>query len=72
MKKNFQHSAITSQIINAYYNVYNILGYGFLEKVYLKSLLIELRKLGLRCSPQEFIKVITKGLKLVFTLLILS
>ena len=61
MEKNFQHSDITSQIINAYYNVYNTLGYGFLEKVYLKSLLIELRKLGLKCRSQELIKVYYEG-----------
>jgi hypothetical protein len=28
-----QHSEITSIIIRAFYNVYNKLGYGFLEKV---------------------------------------
>jgi hypothetical protein len=30
---NFKHSEITKKIIKAYYNVYNALGYGFLEKV---------------------------------------
>lgn len=28
------HSEITEKIIKAFYNVYNALGYGFLEKVY--------------------------------------
>ena len=29
-----KHQEITEQIIKAFYNVYNTLGYGFLEKVY--------------------------------------
>jgi len=66
MERNLQHSGITSQIINAYYKVYNTLGYGFLEKVYLKSLLLELRKVGLRCSSQEFIKVYYEGSEVGF------
>jgi GxxExxY protein len=32
------HEEITSDIINAFYKVYNILGYGFLEKVYENAL----------------------------------
>ncbi len=39
-------------IIKAYYNVYNKLGYGFLEKVYENAMLIELRKFGLYCKAQ--------------------
>ena len=35
------------QIIAAFYDVYNKLGYGFLEKVYENALVIELRKRGL-------------------------
>jgi len=57
MNANFQHSDITSEIIKAYFLVYNKLGYGFLERVYEKSLLIELRKLGLNCRSQIPIKV---------------
>lgn len=39
-----KHSDLTDKIIKAYYDVYNQLGYGFLEKVYENALLIELRK----------------------------
>ena len=28
------YSEITDKIINSFYKVYNVLGYGFLEKVY--------------------------------------
>jgi len=31
------YSEITDKIINSFYKVYNVLGYGFLEKVYEKS-----------------------------------
>ena len=51
------HEDITSKIIKAFYNVYNTLGYGFLEKVYERAMLIELRKLGLTASNQIPIKV---------------
>lgn len=51
------HKDITDRIIKAYYNVYNSLGYGFLEKVYENAMLIELRKLGLNVQKQVPIKV---------------
>lgn len=54
---NFIHSDITKKIIKAYFNVYNTLGYGFLEKVYENALMIELRKLNLICEKQQSIEV---------------
>ena len=42
----------TKSIIGCFYKVYNILGYGFLEKVYENALIIELKKLGLKCKAQ--------------------
>jgi GxxExxY protein len=53
----FQHSDITSKILKAFFNVYNKLGYGFLEKVYENSLLIELKKQGLDCKKQVTLDV---------------
>ncbi|MCB0747807.1 MAG: GxxExxY protein [Ignavibacteriae bacterium] len=52
MMDNYKHSTITSKIIEAFYNVYNKLGYGFLEKVYENSMMIELNKLGLKAVKQ--------------------
>jgi len=52
MTDNYKHSEITETIIKAFYNVYNKLGYGFLEKVYEKALEIECKKLGLKCLFQ--------------------
>ena len=57
MNDNYKHSDITDKIIKAYYNVYNKLGYGFLEKVYENAMMIELPKLGLSCKNQVPIKV---------------
>ena len=52
---------ITQKIIKAYYKVYNTLGYGFLEKVYQKALLIELREMGFKCEEEVPIKVYYAG-----------
>src|ERR1035437_9362721 len=57
MINSYQHSDITETIIKAYYNVYNKLGYGFLEKVYLNAMLIEMKKFNLSCEIQSQIKV---------------
>jgi len=57
MEENYKHAEITGLILKAFFNVYNSLGYGFLEKVYEDALLIELRKLGLECSNQLPINV---------------
>ena len=57
MKENYKYSDITEKIIKAYFNVYNKLGYGFLEKVYENSMMIELSKLELFCKNQVPIKV---------------
>ena len=54
---NFKHSEITKKILKAYYNVYNTLGYGFLEKVYENAMIIELEKAGLECEKQKPITV---------------
>lgn len=51
------HKEISDKIIKAFYNVYNSLGYGFLEKVYENAMMIELRKLGLNAQRQVPIKV---------------
>ena len=48
---------ISSKILRAYFNVYNILGYGFLEKVYENAMVWELKKLGLHGRRQVPIKV---------------
>jgi GxxExxY protein len=51
------HQDTTEIIIKAFYNVYNTLGYGFLERVYENAMMIELRKMGLNVQRQVPIKV---------------
>jgi GxxExxY protein len=51
----------TEKIIQAFYKVYNTLGYGFLEKVYQNALLIELRKMGFQCQSEMPVKVFYDG-----------
>lgn len=57
----FKYQDITEKIIKAFYNVYNSLGYGFLEKVYENAMMIELRSLNLNCEKQKQIKVYYKN-----------
>jgi GxxExxY protein len=57
----YKHQETTEKIIKAFYNVYNSLGYGFLEKVYENAMLIELKKLGLGAAPQAKINVYYGG-----------
>jgi|GEM_PF-129936 len=57
MERKYKHSDITEQIIRAFYNVYNTLGYGFLEKVYGNALAIELKQQKLSVVQQAPIKV---------------
>ena len=52
-----EYEELTEQIIGCAYRVYNRMGYGFLESVYEKCLLIELRKSGLSAVSQEPITV---------------
>jgi len=53
----YQNTDLTKKIIELFYKAYNILGYGFLEKVYQNALFYELQKTGLKCSKQQQIKV---------------
>ncbi|MEQ3661854.1 MAG: GxxExxY protein [Flavobacterium sp.] len=55
------HNELTSLILKTFYDVYNELGYGFLEKVYHNALLIELKNKGLEVTSNEKIKVYYKG-----------
>ncbi len=51
------HKDLTNRIINCFYTVYNTLGFGFLEKVYENSLMIELQKQGIKAERQKPIRV---------------
>lgn len=57
----FLHKELSNKIIGAFYNVYNNLGFGFLEKVYENALLIELKNMRLKCEKQKPIRVKYNG-----------
>jgi GxxExxY protein len=52
-----EYSQLTKEIIGCAYRVYNKMGFGFLESVYEKCLLIELNKAGINAEAQKPIKV---------------
>lgn len=52
-----KHEEITEKIIQAFYKVYNTLGYGFLEKVYLNAMYIELTSMGFKADKEKRILV---------------
>jgi len=56
-----RHKELTEKIIGCAYGVYNRMRYGFLESVYEKCLVIELRKAGLRAECQQPIRVSYDG-----------
>ena len=48
---------LTEQVLKAFYKVYNTLGYGFLEKVYVNALVLELKKMSIIAATQHPIQV---------------
>src|SRR6267142_4337185 len=57
MGTELEHAGITEKIIGAAFEVYNVLGYGFLESVYQKAMQVELQRAGLKCEIECPIKV---------------
>jgi GxxExxY protein len=57
----YRHQDVTQQIVDAFYAVYNSLGYGFLERVYENSMAIQLRARGLKAQQQASIQVYYRG-----------
>jgi GxxExxY protein len=52
-----KYEKLTEQIIGSAYRVYNTMGFGFVESVYEKCLLIELQKAGIQTQAQKPITV---------------
>ena len=55
------HKELTEKVIGCAYGVYNKMGHGFLESVYEKCLMIELKKAGLNAESQKPITVHYEG-----------
>ena len=58
------HEQLTEVIIGAFFKVYNVLGYGFLEKVYENAMAFELRQSGMIVGQQQCLKVYYLGVEM--------
>ncbi len=56
-----RHERITRSIIGAAYEVYRVLGYGFLEKVYQRAMQAELHRIGVHAEREFPICITYKG-----------
>jgi len=61
MKSEYLFSDITEKIIKCFYIVFDELGSGFLESVYMKALIIELENIDLNIDSEKEIKVNYRG-----------
>lgn len=57
------HAEVTAEIIRSFYSVYKTLGFGFLEKVYENSMLIDLSARNRQVQQQVPIDVHYNGFK---------
>jgi GxxExxY protein len=57
----YKYQELTGKIIKAGQNVHNVLGYGFLEKVYHNAMVLELRKSGFDVESEKPISVYYDG-----------
>jgi GxxExxY protein len=57
-----KHSELTDKIIGTYYDVYNELGFGFLESIYEESMVTALREAGRLVQRQVAVLVFFRGL----------
>jgi GxxExxY protein len=60
-KNEILHERLTYSVIGAFYEVYNILGFGFLERIYKRALEIELIARGHRVAREVDVRVTYKG-----------
>ena len=66
VKKEFRQdeqdvSELTQEVIGCAFKIHNTLGFGFLESVYEKSILVELSRKGISAAAQEPIQVQYEG-----------
>jgi GxxExxY protein len=60
---NILHRDLTQSILKHFFDVYNELGYGFLERVYQNALYYELKANGFQVEAQKRIKVYYKEIE---------
>jgi GxxExxY protein len=57
----YRHSELTDTIIGVFYEVYNELGFGFLESIYRNSLRLALLEKGLSVEQEIAVSVFFRG-----------
>ena len=57
-----EYEHLTEKIIGCAYHVHNTMGFGYLESVYEKCMLIELEQVGLHACAQQSIEVRYNGI----------
>ena len=60
-ERRFQHVNLTRQIIRVFFDVYNDLGYGFLESVYQEAMSLTLVSEGLQVEREPTLQVHFRG-----------
>jgi len=65
------HKEITDKVLRAFYDVYNELGYGFLERVYQNAMMIELKEKGLVAETEKKL-MFTMEIKMLVPSLLIS
>ncbi len=59
-----KHSELTERIIGVFYDVYNELGYGFLESTYAAAMTVALQQCGLAVAREVAVPVWFRGRKI--------
>jgi GxxExxY protein len=59
--RDYSLQSLTQQLIGAAFEVHNVLGHGFLERVYQKALQVELQNRGIKSELEPKLKIHFKG-----------
>jgi GxxExxY protein len=60
-QRRFKHEDVTRRIIGAFFDVYNELGYGFLESVYREAMVVALEESGLQVEKEFVLEARFRG-----------
>ena len=62
--RDFPHKEITQRIIDAFYQIYRELGYGFSQTIYRRAIAIVLRDWGFDAVEEQLITVTFRGVRI--------
>ena len=57
------YKELTAKIIQAFFEVHNALGPGYLESIYQNALKIELERIGLQCMTERVVEIFYRNKK---------